>query len=117
MCLGKVYRTLTILAARQASLKLKGNIYRTCVQSVLVYGSETWAMKAEDMHRLVSTERMLIRRMCGVKLSDRQANAELLSRLDLESISEVRCGVLRWFVHVECKQPDDWVSACRHIVS
>ena len=27
-----------------------------------------------------------------------------------------RCGRLRWFGHVEHKQPDDWVSACRHIV-
>ena len=38
--------------ARRASLKLKGKLYRTCVQSVLVYGSEIWAMKAEDIQRL-----------------------------------------------------------------
>ena len=41
-----------IHTARRASLKLKGKVYRTCVQSVMVYGSETWAMKAEDMQRL-----------------------------------------------------------------
>ena len=28
----------------------------------------------------------------------------------------VRRGRLRWFGHVERKQPDDWVSASRHIV-
>src|SRR2546425_9489817 len=28
-------------------------IYRACVQRVLVYGSETWPMKAVDMRRLV----------------------------------------------------------------
>ena len=28
----------------------------------------------------------------------------------------VRRGRLRLFGHVERKQPDDWVSACRHIV-
>ena len=27
----------------------------------------------------------------------------------------VRRGRLRWFGHVEGKQPDDWISACRHI--
>ena len=57
--------------------------------------------------------------MCGVRLSDfiRKASAELLSRLDIESVSVVvRRGRLRWFGHVERKQPDDWVSACRHIV-
>ena len=72
-------------------------------------------MKAEDMQGLERTERMMIRWMCGVKLSDRKASAELLSRLDIESVSDVvRRGRLRWFGHVEHKQPDDWVSACRH---
>ena len=79
--------------------------------------SDTWAMKADDMQRL---ERMMIRWMCGVRLSDRKARAELLSRLeplDIENVSVVvRRGRLRWFGHVEHKQPDDWVSACRHIV-
>ena len=74
-------------------------------------------MKAEDMQRLERTERMMIRWMCGVRLSDRKASAELLSRLDIESVSVVvRRGRLRWFGHVERKQSDDWVSACRHIV-
>ena len=40
-----------------------------------------------------------------------------MSWLDIESVSVVvRRGRLRWFGHVERKQPDDWVSACRHIV-
>ena len=55
--------------------------------------------------------------MCGVRLSDKKASAELLSRLDIESVSVVvRHGRLRWFGHVERKQSDGWVSACRHIV-
>ena len=119
-CAWEKFRDLSlILTARRASLKLKGKVYRTCVQSVMVYGSETWAMKADDMQRLERTEMMMIRWMCGVRLSDKKASAELLSRLDIESVSEtvvVRRGRLRWFGHVEHKQPDDWVSACRHIV-
>ena len=59
----------------------------------MVYGSETWAMKAEDMQRLERTERMMVRWMCGVRLSDRKASAELLSRLDIESVSVVVRGV------------------------
>ena len=73
--------------------------------------------KAEDIKRLVRTERMLNRWMCGVKLSDRKANAELLSQHGIESASDVaRRGRLRWFGHVERKEPDDWVSACRSMV-
>ena len=44
-----------------------------------------------------------------MKLSDRKASVELLSVLDV-----VRRGRLRWFGHLEGKQPDDWVSAYRH---
>ena len=56
-------------------------------------------MKAEDMQRLERTERMMIRWMCGVKLSNR--------------IAVVRRVRLRWFGYVERKEPDDWVLACR----
>jgi len=72
------------------------------VQSVLVYGSETWPMKEEDRRRLERSERMMVRWMCGVTLKDRVASDELLSRLGIESITEVvRRGRLRWFGHVE----------------
>ena len=74
-------------------------------------------MKADDMQRLERTERMMIRWMCCVELSDRKASAELSNRLATESVSDVvRRGKLRWFGYVERKEPDDWVSACRHIV-
>ena len=82
-----------------------------------MYGSETWAMNAEDMQKLERTERMINRWMCGVKLCDRKANAELLSRFGIESVSDVvRHGRLRWFGHIERKEPDDWVSTCRSMV-
>ena len=63
-----------------------------------MYGSETWAMKAEDIQRLEITERMMNKWMCGVKLSGRNANAELLSQFGIESVSDVvRRGRLRLF--------------------
>ena len=49
-----------------------------------------------------------------MKSSDRKANAEPLSWLGIESVSDVaRRGRLRWSGCVERKEPDDWVSACR----
>ena len=66
------------------------------------------------MVRLERTERMMVRWMCGVSLKDRKSNEELRSRLKIECVSEVvRRGRLRWFGHVERKNVDDWVSACR----
>ena len=54
-----------------------------------VYGIERWAMEAVNMQRPERTEKMMIRWMCGVKLSDRKANAELLIRLGIEGVSAV----------------------------
>ena len=93
-----------ILTTRRASLKLKGKIYKACARSVLIYGSETWAVKVEDMKRLQRTEMMMVRWMCGVTLKGRKRNQELLDRLGIECVDDVvRRGRLRWFGHVQRK--------------
>jgi hypothetical protein len=78
-----------ILASRGASLRTKGKIFRTCVQSVMVYGSETWAMRMEDTNRLERTERLMVRWMCGVTLKDGKLSQELLDRMGIESVADV----------------------------
>ena len=105
-----------LLTARGASLRVKGKIYRACVQRVLVYGSETWPMKKDDMQRLVRTENSMVRWMSGVTLKDRRPSEELRLGLGIEGVEEVvRRGRLRWFGHVERKGADDWVSECRRL--
>ena len=114
---GKFRELSPILTSRGASLKVKGKLYRTCVQSVMTYGSETWAVKMEDMQRLERTEKMMIRWMCGVTLRDIKSSEELRQKLSVVSVSDVvRQGRLKWFGHVEHKDADDWVSACRNMV-
>ncbi len=79
-----------------------------------MYGSETWAMKVEDIQRLERAEKMMIRWMCGVTLKDGITSEELRQWLAVVSVSNrVRQGRLRWFGHVERKDEGDWVSACR----
>jgi hypothetical protein len=96
---------------------MKGTIFKACVQSVLTYGTETWAMKAENLQSLGRAERMMVRWMCGVTLKDRKRSEDLYSLLGVQSVAEVvRRGRLRWFGHVEPKSADDWVSACREVV-
>ena len=101
-----------ILTARGASHRMKGKFFRACVQSVLTYGTETWAMKAENLHSLERAQRMMVRWMCGVSLKDRKRSEVLYSLLGVHSMANVvRHGRL-WFGHVERKNGDDWVSAC-----
>src|SRR3989441_12058657 len=101
---------------RGASLKAKGKIYRACVQRVLVYGSETWPMKVNDMQRLVRTENNMVRWMSGVTLKDRRSSEELRRGLGIGCVDRVvRRGRFRWFGHVERKEADDWVSNFLHL--
>ena len=58
------------------------------VQRVLVYGSETWAMNAEDLDRLGRAERMMVRKMYGVSLNDRKRSDKLLRRLVIECVKD-----------------------------
>ena len=94
---------------------MKGKIYRACVQSVMVYGSETWALKASETQQLVRTERMMVRWMCGVSLRDKKTSLELLDRLAIVGVEErVRRCRPKWW-HIERKSADDWVSKCRQL--
>ena len=106
-----------ILTVRGASYRIKGRIYSACVQSVLIYGTETWAMKADDLRSLERTERMMVRWMCGVSLKDRKRSEDLCNLLGINRVADVvRRGRLRWFGHLERKSVDDWVSSCRRLV-
>ena len=45
-CAWAKFRELSpILTAMGASLKVRGKVHRACVQSVMMYGSETWTVK------------------------------------------------------------------------
>ena len=81
-----------------------------------MYGSETWAVRVEDVRKLVRAEQMMVGWMCRVTLRDRIARVELYSRLGFEEVDVVlRRGRLKWFGHLERKNASDWVSACRPI--
>ena len=54
--------------------------------------------------------------MCVVTLRDKVPTVERRRRLGIEGVVEVmRRGRLRWFGHVERKEVDDWVSACKNL--
>ena len=55
-----------LLARRGMPLRQKGKVYRSCVQSVMVYASETWAVRVEDEQRVERNENVMFRWMCGL---------------------------------------------------
>ena len=54
---GKFNELMPILTMRRTSAKGEGeDVRKACVQSVMMYGSETWAMKVEDIQKFKRTE-------------------------------------------------------------
>ena len=49
-----------ILKGRRFSLNMKGKIYKSCVRSAMLYGSEAWCLRKKEMAILRRTERALI---------------------------------------------------------
>ena len=85
----KFNELMPILTMRGTSLKMKGKIYKACVQSVMMYGSETWAMKVENTQKLMRTEASMMRQMCGVSLKKYLSNEALRGRLGIDCVLDL----------------------------
>ena len=59
----KLWECIEILKGRRFSLKMKGKIYKSCVKSAMLYGSEAWCLREKEMAILRRTERAMIRAM------------------------------------------------------
>ena len=71
------------------------------VRSVMLYGSETWAMTKKDEDILRKCDRRMLRYMGRVKWQDGVSSDVVAKRCDLGDILETaRQGRLQWFGHV-----------------
>jgi len=70
-------------------LTVKGRLYSSCAQSIMLHGSETWPIRKENkmVHQLA--EMRMVRWMCGVKLQDRVQSKGFRERLGLDDIISV----------------------------
>ena len=93
-----------LLRGRRFSLRMKAMVYRSCIRSAMLYGSETWCLRESEMAILRRTKRDMVRSMCGVKLVDRKKMEMLGLRKTLDRMAKVN-GV-RWYGHV-IKRNDD----------
>ena len=85
----KFRELLPVLTNRGFSHKVKGKLYAACVRSVMLYGSETWPMKDEDLRRISRTDMQMIQWMCNVSLSETKSSEELRNRLHIPDIVDL----------------------------
>ena len=73
-----------ILKRQKVFIKDEEKIYKSCVRSAMLYGSEAWCLREKEMAILKRTERAAIRAMYDVKLLDRKNSEELMDMLGIE---------------------------------
>ena len=109
--LGKASRAFaclrsSIFRSKQLSVAIKREVYRAVVLSTLMYGAETWTVKADSVRKMRGFHKRCIRSMLGV--SRLQQWKEMITSRELaeamgmtESMAEIlRRHRLRWLGHV-----------------
>ena len=88
-----------LLSGRKFSLKMKGRIYQSCVTSAMLYESETWSLRENEMAVLRRTEKAMMRAMCGVEMIEKRGSQEYMSLLGLTDTLDrlARASGVRWY--------------------
>ena len=86
------------------TLNTRVQVYKACVLSILLYGSETWTTYAKQEHRLNTFHLHCLGRILGITCLDHIPNTVVLQMTNIPSMyalfSERR---LRWLGHVSLK--------------
>ena len=99
-----------LLLGNRFPLKMKGKVYRCCVRSAILYGSETWCLKENEKAILRRTERAMVRAMCGQKVVDRKTTEKQMDMLGLKETIDwlATANGVGWYGHV-LRRDDDSV--------
>ena len=109
--IAKAYRAFDclrkpIVQDRNLSIATKRQVYRAVVLSVLLYGAETWVLKAQHVKRLNSFHNRCIRTILGVtryqQWKERITSAHLASTFGMQQLISdfVMEQRLRWLGHL-----------------
>src|ERR1043165_7607201 len=84
------------------NMKLKNRMVKTLVWSVILYGSETWTMRQEDINRLEAFEMWIWRRMERISWTERRTNEEILQLVEEKRslIGTIRGRQKKWIEHI-----------------
>ena len=86
---------------KQLSTAVKMKVYRTTVLATLLYGTETWNVRADDMKRLEAFHHNCLRRILRISYLDRVTNDEVRRRAGIPTVTELMQGRrMRWAGHV-----------------
>ena len=91
-----------VLTNSSISLKVRGHGYTACIYSVLLYASESWTVKSDDINQLIKNFNAMIRWIWFAKLCEKIPLPDLRTCMGISSIKDViRHNRLCWFGHFQ----------------
>ena len=79
----------------------KIQVYRACVVSTLLYGSETWPLRARQEHKLNAFHMRCLRRILDISWQDKVPNTTVMKRAGIPSMYTIlKQRRMRWLGHV-----------------
>ena len=103
--IGKAAMTLSRLTKRawsnnKPSDHTKVNVYKACVISTLLYGSESWTIRAHQEKRLNVFHMRCLRRILGITWQDKVTNKVVLEKAGIPSLyTLLKQRRMRWLGH------------------
>ena len=102
--LGECFELLPLLTNQAIPLKSRDKVYNSCIHSVMLCGSECWALTSTGVQRLQRNEHAMIHWICKVKIKDKISSDSLLNKVCLKDLDKtLRTNHLHWFGHVSHK--------------
>ena len=83
----KEWRDISL--SKSSLLKIKGRVYASCVRKALLFGSEVWFLRQNELDILKRTEKAIVRAICGMKFSDSFESKFLIDSLGLKIFRDI----------------------------
>jgi len=90
-----------VFRPQKPSKKTRIKLYNTLALQVLLYGNETWTIKAKDARRITAAEMKYMRRTAGYTWTDYKTNKQIAKGLKITPILDKLLEYKRnWMQHV-----------------
>ena len=91
-------------------VKTKAKIYNSVIRPVLLYGTESAALRREEERRLEVAEMRMLRNICRISLKEHRRNDNIRKLAGVVNIiNKANEGRLRWLGHVMRREPENGV--------
>jgi hypothetical protein len=100
----------SILWSKKVQKKTKKMLYSTIIESIGLYGAETWEITEANKNKLQAFQMDFLQRSCGISRLDHVRNDRIKEIMDLDKmiIDRVEERQLVWYGHLQRMSEERW---------